>query len=32
MAAMSTICSNFWNTAMRALKGNLCNVSIFFNT
>lgn len=30
--AMSTICSNFSNTDLRALKGNLCNVSIFFNT
>lgn len=30
--AMSTICSNFSNTDLRALKGNLCNVYIFFNT
>ncbi len=31
MAAMSTICSSFSKTALRALKGNLCNFSIFFN-
>ena len=31
-AAMSTIFSNFSNTDFLALNGNLCNVSIFFNT
>ena len=29
---MSTIFSNFSNTDFLALNGNLCNVSIFFNT